>query len=201
MAKCAKCKKSCILTYLHTDGKRYCSKCYDTTLAKEKKEKKKQKEIKSAKKAMDLAYYRDKRKLVVHLINSWKPKNCTAEGQYQISLKKYLEKELTSDDIYVGTEHGLGMSRLDLVVGKKKPYRDIAIEIKYNLNNSSHFDRLKGQIHTYVTAKFKHIIILLAGKTESKLETELKKYFKEMEQHYRPIHGFGFSSIELIKKK
>ena len=199
MPKCSKCKNKYILTYTHTDGKRYCSKCYNKVLAIEKKEKKKQKEIKSTKKAVDLAYYRNKKKLILHLINSWKPKNCKKEVQYKNSLKKYLDKELLADEIYVGDEHGLGMSRLDLVVGNKKPYRDFAIEIKYNLQDPSQFDRLKGQIHTYIAAKFKHIIIVLAGKTATKIETELKKYFIEMKNCYRSLTGFN--SIDLVKKK
>lgn len=198
MAKCVKCKKSCIITYPHTDGKRYCNKCYDKILAKERTERKKQKEIKSAKKTIETTYYRDKRKLTLHLLNNWKPKNCKTEAQYKNSLKKYLDKELFSDKIYVSTEHGLAISRVDLVVGQANPYRDIAIEIKFNLKDSSQFDRLKGQIHTYVTAKFKHIFIVLTGKTEPKFETELNKYFNQMRKYYRSISGFN--SIHLIKK-
>ena len=88
------------------------------------------------------------------------------------------------------------MSRVDIVIGRKKPsYRDFAIELKKDLK-SSEFDRLKGQIHTYTTADFDHILIILVGKTEARLETELKKYFKDIKKCYGSL-----KTIEMIKKK
>jgi len=198
MAKCSGCKKSHLITYPHTDGKKYCRKCYDKVLAKEKKEKKKQKDIKAAKKAVSSAYYYDKKKLLDHLIESWKPRNCKTEAQYTRSLKKHLENEFTPDDIYISSESGLQMSRVDIVIGRKKSYRDFAIELKKDLK-SSEFDRLKGQIHTYTTADFNHILIILVGKTEARLETELKKYFKDIKKCYR--YSYDLKTIEMIKKK
>lgn len=199
MAKCSKCKKELkFYSQFQYKGKIYCNKCHKKVLAKDKINKKKQKHIKDAKKAVKYEYDYNKRKLVLDRINSWKPKSCRSETSYKNSLKKHLDKELSADEIYVGNEHGLGISRLDLVVGKNKPYRDIAIEIKYKLKDSSDFDRLKGQIHTYIIEKFKHLIIVLTGKTALKLETELKKYIKEMIRFYKS--PLGFNSIDIIKK-
>jgi len=202
MAQCVKCKKE--LSYfskVEYNGKIYCSNCRDKVVAKDDEKKKKEKHIKDAKKAVLREYDFDSRKFIIHLIKTWMPRGCKGETDYTRSLKQFLDKELTPVDIYVGKESGLDSSRLDLVVGKKKPYREFAIELKLNLNKSPNFDRLKGQIHTYIVGKFKHVIILLIGKTEPRLETELKKYNKDMLSHYSSSYPSSLKTIDVIKKR
>ena len=207
MAECCKCKEEVSrFTSLYTthNGKIYCRKHYNEVTAKDMEKKKKEKHDRDAKRAILDAYDTNARNFIIDLIKDWKPRNCKSEPDYTKSLKEFLDKELTPVDIYVSKEPGLGRSRLDLVVSKKKPYLDFAIELKYNLQDPPKFDRLKGQIHTYVSAKFKHIIILLIGKTGTELETELTKYNKEMLYHYSSSLRYSSSSlktIDVIKKK
>lgn len=199
MVKCCKCKKNLtIFTKFEHNGKIYCSSCEDKLLANEKKQKQKERDKKAELKAVGNAYYRNKKKFLKHLITNWKPRGCKTETQYTKSLREYLQNNLTPDDIYVSSEHGLSMSRVDVVIGQKKPYRDFAIELKKDFIDSSEFDRLKGQIHTYVTSGFENVIVLNVGKIKPKLETELKHYFKDMEDNY--YRSSNFNSIELIKK-
>ncbi|MFX1298457.1 MAG: hypothetical protein ACFFD2_26825, partial [Promethearchaeota archaeon] len=87
--------------------------------------------------------------------------------------------DLFPEDVLVTTEHGLGTSRLDIAMGR----RDVAIEIKRNLN-ASEFDRTKGQIHTYVKARFRNVIVVLIGHTEESIKRELKQYSKEVYRNY-----------------
>ena len=204
MAQCVKCKKevSRFTTYNYTHkGKIYCRDCYYKVTAKDKEKQKKEGHIKDAKMAVLKEYNYNARGLIIDLIKTWKPRNCKSETDYTKSLKAFLDRELTPVDIYVGKESGLDSSRLDLVVGKKKPYREFAIELKRDLNKSPNFDRLKGQIHTYIVGKFKHIIILLIGKTEPKLETELKKYNKDMLACFSSSYSSSLKTIDVIKKK
>jgi hypothetical protein len=205
MAVCSKCKKSLnVLTRYENKGKYYCIECYNKILKKEKKQKRKIKDEKDAKSSILRAYKYDKIGHVRHLIKQWKPRGCKNHEDYKNSLKNYLDKELSPDEIYIAKETGLDSSRLDLAIGIKKPYKDIAIEIKFNLKKSPEFDRLKGQIHTYVVSKFQYIIIILTGTTEPKYKTELKKYNKEIEKHYATALSSSvssaFSSIVIIEK-
>lgn len=129
MAVCCKCKhqfKFYETKYQH-NGKIYCSECYNKQLAKEKKLKRKKKNEQDAKKTVLKAYKKDSLKLIKHFITQWKPEKFSREIQYTSSLKKYLDAELSHDDIYVGKEPGIDSSRLDLVTGIDKPYRDVAI--------------------------------------------------------------------------
>ena len=202
MAECCKCKEEVSrFTSLYTthNGKIYCRKHYNEVTAKDMEKKKKEKHDRDAKRAILDAYDTNARNFIIDLIKDWKPRNCKKETDYTKSLKKFLDRELSPVDIYVGKESGLESSRLDLVVSKKKPYREFAIELKYNLHKSTDFDRLKGQIHTYIAARFKHIIIWLVGNTTHKLDTELNKYNKEMLAHYRTY--FGLDTIDVVKKK
>lgn len=203
MAECYKCKKELSrisVYYYNHKGKNYCRACYYKVTEKDMEKQKKEKHIKDAKKAILRAYDEDAGEFIIDLIKQWKPRGCKKETDYTKSLKKYLDNELSPIDIYVGKESGLDSSRLDLVVGKKKPYREFAIELKKDLNSSSNFDRLKGQIHTYIVGKFENIVILLIGKTESKLETELKKYNEEMLDNYCSRYS-SLDTIDVIKKK
>jgi len=206
MAKCCKCDKELdgFSKYKYKIGRKfYCKEHYLKATEKELAEQKKEKHERDRSNAILRAYDKNARKLIIDLIKEWKPRGCKSETDYTKSLKKFLDRELSPVEIYVGKESsgGLDSSRLDLVVGKKKPYRDFAIELKKDLKSSSNFDRLKGQIHTYIVAKFKHIIILLIGKTEEKLKTELKNYKKEMLKHYYSISKYGLDSIDVIYKK
>ena len=210
MAECDICKKELNIEFFYYEhkGKYYCKKHYIEVTERDKKKQKKEGHIKDANKAILEAYNKKPRKFIIDLIKDWKPRNCKKETDYTNSLKEFLDKELPPVDIYVGKESGLEHSRLDLVVSKKKTstgvYRDFAIELKYNLHKSIDFDSLKGQIHTYVSAKFKHIIILLIGKTTAELETELNNYNKEILNHYSsPLRysNLSLDTIDVIKKK
>ena len=105
---------------------------------------------------------------VEEIIKKWKPKKCKTEKDYELSLFKFLEKELPGIDIV--RQFGIGRLKVDIAVGKK-----VFIEIKNNLNSTSKLQRLIGQLALYEKEDIENLIILICGQTDKNLLRQLKK--------------------------
>lgn len=104
---------------------------------------------------------------VVKLIEQWSPKGCKSEKDFEKSLYAFLHEELL--DIQVTKQFAQGRTRADIVVGDS-----IIVELKYNLDATSKYQRLLGQLESYAEWKGA-VIILLTGETEPNLRKELDK--------------------------
>lgn len=110
--------------------------------------------------------------MVVSLIKDWTPEdNCKTEKSFEKSLYNHLHDNLK--EIQVTKQYSKGRIRADLVVGEK-----VIIEIKNNLDTTSKYQRLIGQIAEYKEWDGK-IIILLIGHTEKNLRKELDRYLQK----------------------
>lgn len=106
--------------------------------------------------------------MVEGLIKKWKPKGCKTEKQYEVSLYDFMHSEL--QEVQVTKQFAKGRIRADIVVGDK-----VIVELKNNLDTTSKYQRLIGQLVEY-EAWDGDIVILLCGKTDPNLLKDLKKY-------------------------
>lgn len=106
------------------------------------------------------------------LIDNWKPGKLRTEQQYEKSLYEYLHGHL--EDIQVTRQYAKGRIRADIVVGDK-----VIIELKNNLDSTSKYQRLVGQINEYKNWEG-HILILLCGETDPNIYKDLKKHASEL---------------------
>ena len=102
---------------------------------------------------------------VTKLIHSWKPVDCRTEKEYENSLYAHLRTTLPG--IVITPQFAFGRARTDLAVGN-----EVAIEIKKDLNDTSEFQRLLGQIHQFGDWRG-YFIALLVGSTDPNLMDEL----------------------------
>jgi len=107
---------------------------------------------------------------VCEVIESWRPRGCKTEKDYENSLVKKLEKELVNQNIQ--QQYGSARQRVDIMVHDKVP-----IEIKKDLNSTAKLQRAKGQLDGYLKA-WQGIILVLCGDTAGDLFNDLKKYAK-----------------------
>lgn len=126
--------------------------------------------------------------MIESLVKKWKPKDCKTEKSYEKSLYDFLHKNLY--DIQVTKQYARGRIRADLVVGDS-----VIIEIKNNLDSTSKYQRLIGQLQEYKEWDG-DIIILLIGETDKNLLKQLNKYI-EQEGFDEGMYG---QSVTIIKK-
>lgn len=109
---------------------------------------------------------------VVDLIDSWEPTGCQTEKDYENSLYEHLRAALRG--IVITPQYAFGRARVDLAIENK-----VAIEIKKNLNDTSEFQRLLGQILQFEDWKG-YFITVLVGSMDPNLLDELRKRASDM---------------------
>lgn len=117
---------------------------------------------------------------VCEVIESWQPKGCKTEKDYEESLLQKLRRELKNQIIQ--TQYGSGRQRIDIVVHKKVP-----IELKKDLKSTASYHRLIGQLEEYLQ-DWDHIILVLCGIIKLDLIKSLKKYIDRKEEGF-PLGG------------
>lgn len=108
---------------------------------------------------------------VESLIDQWQPKQFRTEQQYEKSLYEFLHSKL--EEIQVTRQYARGRVRADIVVGDK-----VIIELKNNLDNTSKYHRLVGQLNEYKGWNGP-IFVLLCGKTDTNISKDLQKLVSE----------------------
>lgn len=129
---------------------------------------------------------------VKKFINKWKPRKCQTEKDYEMSLFKYLEKELP--DIEIIKQYGMGRAKFDIAVGRK-----VFIEIKSQLNSTSKLQRLIGQLATYIDEKVENLIILICGQADKNLLKQLERKVEEYNGN-EALTWFGDDTVVIIQK-
>jgi len=125
---------------------------------------------------------------VLEVIESWQPKGCKTEKNYEESLLQKLRRELKNQIIQ--TQYGSGRQRIDIVVHKKVP-----IELKKDLKSTASYQRLIGQLEEYLQ-DWDHIILVLCGIIKLDLIKSFKKYIDRKEESY-PL---GEKEVTIIVK-
>ena len=115
-------------------------------------------------------------------IKKWNPKNCSTEKEYENSLYDYLHEKFKDYDIK--KQYGIAREKVDIVVNDK-----IAIELKIKFKTTAAYQRLKGQLDTYIK-HFDYTIIVLGRSLD-------KDLFKDLEKHVESIN----ESIFLVDKE
>ena len=112
----------------------------------------------------------NKLKMSTSLIEKWKPGKLKTEKSFEKSLYEYLHDNLKV--LQVTRQYAKGRIRADLAIEDK-----VFIELKRNLNTTSNYQRLIGQISEYKNWNG-DVIIVLFGKTEPNLKKQLIRYLK-----------------------
>jgi len=105
---------------------------------------------------------------VCEVIESWRPRGCKTEKDYERSLVKKLQNELVNQKIQ--QQYGSARQKVDIMVHDKVP-----IEMKKDLNSTAKLDRIKGQLDGYLKV-WQGVIVVLCGDTPADLLKDLKKY-------------------------
>ena len=113
---------------------------------------------------------------VCEAIDSWRPRECKTEKDYERSLVKKLRKELTKQEIV--PQYGSGRMRVDIMVGEKVP-----IELKKDLTSTAAYQKTKGQLNEYLRV-FNGIILVLCGDVSSDFFRDLERYAKQQVRVY-----------------
>ncbi len=129
---------------------------------------------------------------VAELIKAWQPLNCRTEKDYEDSLYSHLRNALPG--IVVTPQYAFGRARTDLVVGDK-----VAIEIKLNLQDTSEFHRLLGQILQFKKWKGRFLVLLI-GSSDPHLRDELQKQIGEMDW-VASSSIFGDQRVQILDKR
>ena len=105
---------------------------------------------------------------VCEVIESWRPRGCKTEKDYENSLVKKLEKELVKQTII--PQWASGRQRFDIMVDNKVP-----IEVKKDLKSTAALQRAIGQLDGYLK-DWERVILVLCGDTPRDICKDLKKY-------------------------
>jgi len=105
---------------------------------------------------------------VSELAESWRPRKCKTEKEYELSLFRHLEKNLEQSDII--RQYAVGRIRGDIVVDKT-----ILIEIKKGLDSMSQYQRLKGQIDDYANQWDGYVLLVFCGDVQRDLKKEIER--------------------------
>jgi len=114
--------------------------------------------------------------MIKDIIKDWKPGNCMTEKDYEKSLYDFLHRRL--DDIQITKQYAKGRIHADLVVGDK-----VIIELKNNLNTTSKYQRLIGQLTEYGDWRGQ-VILVLIGDTDPNLKKQLYKYIEKVSDDF-----------------
>jgi len=126
---------------------------------------------------------------VCKIIESWRPRGCSTEKEFEQSLLRKLQKELKKQKIQ--TQYGSGRQRIDIVVDNKVP-----IEIKKDLKDPRALHRTIGQLEQYFQDKnWDGFFLVLCGNIASDLLKSLKSYAKSK------TDLMGDEKITIIVKK
>ena len=99
---------------------------------------------------------------VIDLIESWRPRSCETEKEFEKSLMRHLEKNLEKAEII--QQYAAGRLRGDIVVDGK-----ILIEIKQDLDSTGKLQRLLGQIELYNSKWNGQVVVVLCGESKRDL--------------------------------
>jgi len=105
---------------------------------------------------------------VREVIESWRPRGCKTEKDYERSLVKKLQNELVNQNIQ--QQYGSARQRFDIMVHDKVP-----IEIKKDLKSTAALQRTIGQLDGYLK-DWEGVILVLCGDVSGDLFNDLKKY-------------------------
>ncbi len=111
--------------------------------------------------------------VVVSMLDKWNPRGCKSEKDFENSLYKFLHEEMK--EFQITKQYAKGRIRADIVIADK-----VIVELKYNLDSTSKYQRLIGQIAEYKGWNGP-IVILLTGETEPNLSKQLTGYIRKEE--------------------
>ena len=118
---------------------------------------------------------------VLRLIDSWHPRKCETEKDFERSLHKHLEKHLQNSNVI--KQYAAGRAKGDIVVEDK-----ILIEIKDSLQSTGQLQRLLGQLDIYNTQWKGQVIVVICGDSQR----DLVKHLNEKVESLKP----GFLDFE-----
>ncbi len=118
---------------------------------------------------------------VLKLIDSWHPRKCETEKDFERSLHKHLEKNLQNSNVI--KQYAAGRVKGDIVVEDK-----ILIEIKDCLQSTGQLQRLLGQLDIYNTQWKGQVIVVICGGSQR----DLVKHLSEKVESLKP----GFLDFE-----
>lgn len=113
----------------------------------------------------------DRVRALTSLLTKWHPRNCETEKHYENSLYSFLHKKLEGHQIT--KQYAIGRLHADLVIDNS-----LIIEIKYNLNTPSKYQRLLGQLAGYKEWDGR-VVLVLIGKTDPNLRKELTSHLEK----------------------
>jgi hypothetical protein len=123
------------------------------------------------------------------LIDSWHPRGCKVEKDFERSLHKHLENNLTSSEVIM--QYASGRIKGDIVVDGKT-----LIEIKYCLKSTGQLQRLLGQLELYADGWRGKVIVLINGDSQRDLMNSLSKKIENLnqrdffeEKYFLVLHG------------
>ena len=128
----------------------------------------------------------DGEQMIASLIEKWRPKGCKVEKDYERSLYDFLHNNL--EDLQITKQFARARIRADLAVEDK-----IIIELKNNLDNTSKYHRLIGQLSDYEEWGGP-VFLVLCGKTEPNLLKEVRKQIEK--RNGTLAHSINFSLFQ-----
>jgi len=111
---------------------------------------------------------------VCQAIESWRPRGCKTEKDYENSLVKKLQKELVKQTVV--QQYGSARQRIDIMVHSKVP-----IEVKKDLKSTAALQRTIGQLHQYLK-DWEGVILVLCGDVSPDLMKGILEYAANEEE-------------------
>ncbi len=104
-------------------------------------------------------------------IESWRPRNCSTERDYENSLARKFQRDLVNQRI--DQQYGSGRQRVDIVVDGRVP-----VELKKDISSNADLHRTIGQLDQYEKT-WKGAILVLCGEAPRHVLHELRDYAKK----------------------
>ncbi len=114
-----------------------------------------------------MGFWWDPRGKIKELVETWEPKQCKTEKEFERSLASFLESQLKGKEVV--KQYAVGRIRGDIVIDGK-----ILVEIKTNLDSTGKLQRLLGQIELYKEDWKKSVLLVLCGAHDTNLIKKLK---------------------------
>ncbi len=115
-----------------------------------------------------IRYEMNPRRVVVSLIQEWKPHSARLESEYEKSLHQFLKTKLPF--VKITRQYGSGRVKCDLATG-----RDVIIELKAGFRSTQKLQRLIGQIDLFRREWEKPVVVVLLGESEEDLLHDLHR--------------------------